>query len=159
MRFALVRRVATMALVLQEAKRRRTSVRKLMSLANPAVQLRFADQVGRLARSRRRDDYVDIYWLVLANSTAVENAWELLSNPEKAPHARKRHQATNLRYAQAIAAYELARYRDAVSYFLAIQERDPDELKLNHDYLKAAYSAGKILDRDLALRFFARQFV
>jgi len=153
------RLAAISVLARQDAMARRATVPKLVKLASPNVQRRFVDQIGKLSKKRESVEFKDIFWLALANSVAVDNAWDILRAPAGDRQFRSLERNTNQHYAQALASYELARYKDAVDGFLEVQKREPNELKLNYDYLKAAYSAGKILDKDLATEFFARQFV
>ncbi|HDO52687.1 MAG TPA: TIGR04372 family glycosyltransferase [Rhizobiales bacterium] len=159
LRSGMGRRAAIHAISRQSAPDQRILVRKLVELAKPETQLQFAENARKIASKNNQGQYLDIYWLILASSAAVESAWELLSDPDATSHIRGPNSTLNRVYAQAITAFELARYKDAVAAFLKVQDREPDELRLNHDYLKAAYSASKVVDKDLALQFFARQYV
>ena len=132
---------------------------RLIQLMDPPVQHKFVDQLAQLTASKKTPVHHELHGLAVAHSAAVTQADDSLFGSDLATDTHMPGASSTASYVKAIAAYELARYREANENFLRVQASAPNELIVNHDYLKAAFGAGKLVDKDRAKEFFARQFI
>jgi putative glycosyltransferase (TIGR04372 family) len=155
LRAPAVQFAALMAIARLESDDQRWAVRKLLALNSAEINRDLAQVANHCVRWLKRKKFVDIHRLILAHDPALIESWADFAGPVP---LGEMDDADRL-YATAIAAYELGRYRDAVDAFCRIKSMSLVELRDNYDYLKAAYSAGKLRKTDLAIEFFARQFL
>jgi len=144
-----------MAIARLERDDQRWAVRKLLALNTAKINRDLANFANRCVRWLKSRKFANIHCLVLAHDPALIESW--VDFVKLAPLGELGDE--DRLYATAIAAYELGRYREAVDAFCRIKSASLVELRDNYDYLKAAFSAGKLRKSDLAVEFFARQFL
>jgi len=138
--------------VVADERQQRWFVRRMLAQMTPAAQKNLAASVLAWARRSGSARLFAAHDLILAYAPGLIGSWAAFADeagrtrPAKSP------------FAIAIAAYELAKYKDAVAAFVRVRDADPSSLCDGYNYAKAAYAAGKIRKADLAMEFFARQF-
>lgn len=136
---------------------RRLLVGKAMSMLTARKRARLFARLARHARKSRNMALTEVYWLAAAYTPVTAAQYDLFDAFSQTLVAERRSN-TNLLFASATAAYETARYKDAVAAYSAIRSLTPHELMIGYNYLKAAHAAGNIRENFLATEFFARQF-
>jgi putative glycosyltransferase (TIGR04372 family) len=150
-----VRPLLVTSLALVDERRQRRLVRRMLSFMSPAAQGHLASDVMLWARRSGSKRLANAHGLILAYAPSLIASWDAFVNGVAQSDDHKSAQGL---YTVATAAYELARYKDAVAAFLHVRDADPSALCDGYDYAKAAYAAGKIRNPELAMEFFARQF-
>ena len=101
---------------------------------------------------------LEIYALALLVSGAPRRSWELLNSEKARVIATNPPERDQLLALMISVAYDLANYRDSVEIGKLAVQYSPEILRPHHDYLKAAFAAGKLADPKQALEFFGRQY-
>ncbi|GIK80190.1 MAG: hypothetical protein BroJett024_12950 [Alphaproteobacteria bacterium] len=148
--------LAVMLLAHAPERRQLLAIRLILKYSDPAVHRALAENVRSRAIRSADPRLWAAYDLVLAHAPGLIASWEDFVGRGGAKGEAAEPRPTS--HALAIAAYELARYKDAVAAFLQVRDAGTEAAYAGHDFAKAAYAAGKIRNRDLAMEFFARQF-
>jgi putative glycosyltransferase (TIGR04372 family) len=137
---------------------RRLFVDRSLTVLTPKQRRRLAGRLARHMQKPRSIGVLETCWLVIGHSAAVATQASGLFSAAPRQLAAELRVNTNFLFARAIAAYETSRFRDAVEAFCSIRDLSRQELAQRYNYLKAAYAAGQVCDRELAAEFFSRQF-
>ncbi len=140
-------------------RRQLLAIRLFLKYSEPPVHRTLAENVRSRASRSANPRLWAAHDLILAHAPGLIASWQdFIGQGEGATAGSAERRRTPQPHTVAIAAYELARYKDAVAAFLQVRDAGVDAAYEGHDFAKAAYAAGKVRDRELAIEFFARQF-
>lgn len=125
-------------------------------LPDREARRRFAESASRsYQRTRSFADYETaiLAWIVAED---LPQAAKWLSNLP--PHLDNQSNRNRLRPVAILAAFELGNYEICVSVAKEAGKTASMSTRRRYDFLKAAFSAGMLLDRETAIEMFARQF-
>jgi putative glycosyltransferase (TIGR04372 family) len=110
---------------------------------------------GSYQRTRSFADFETaiLAWIVAED---LPRAAEALANLP--PHLDRPHNRNRLRPVAILAAFELGDYTDCVAVAKTAGKFASRATRRRYDFLKAAYAAGILLDRETAIEMFARQY-
>jgi putative glycosyltransferase (TIGR04372 family) len=141
---------------------RRVAGERIMKLYRSSkAKAKFVDTARRFHAKRPRNiARFDAYAIALVNSEMRDEAIRVLSSDRARELIEDAKGDHNLYGLQIALNAELARYRDVVEWGRASLRREGRSapLAVRHDYLKAAFAAGKSRRETDAIEFFGRQY-
>ena len=153
LRYSLIQLIAAQLLLRLDPVSRRIGVRKLVEYFSHDQIPSFCELIARRLGRIESPELDEIRWLAAAYGNVQWSEWQ-----EVVREIDESGQSQNGTYARAIGFYERGDYKSAVLDFRELMKSAPNDLRINCDYLKAAYAASNLLDLELATKFFSRQY-